>query len=622
MENKNIIVRITDILDNAIKYFEESYKLGEERFYTIKDGVDSETAKKNNSLECPVAFVIFGKNTSGDQHIIKKIYMGMGKIKNESGKWKIIYLITLKSESELLIDNFISTCELDIRKDFEFNSFLHVEKSKKLKEQIIFLIKELYKPVSEDKCYHQIDGDKKFHEYSQKNQWCKRIVYIDESDAKRSEFQRDYERIIHAKAFRRLVDKAQIFTSAKGDHYRTRMTHTLEVAQIARAIAIKLNLNVDLAEAIALAHDIGHTPFGHQGERTLDKILKGKKPFDFIKMDDNEHNSFGGFKHNFQGLRVVGLLEEKYIEYEGLNLSYQVLEGILKHTGGKIKDCDFCDKRELCDEKCFDLDVFTPYMDIKKLYKEYKFATTLEGQIVAIADEIAQRSHDLDDSFAAKILTTEEMIGYLDLRKMAALKEDLEKVLNELNEFKGKNRAFINEEELRHSRIVSSIIHFFINDVVNESKEKIEMFKENEFYINEHRFNEQLIDFSQNGKVLCRYLEKIISKKVINSTEVVQFDNKAEQIVCGLFKAYYNNPRLLHTSTLRRLYVEMRKDTIDVIDFLNGDRDVVDKEINKIINDNTFAYINKRKILVRTVADYIAGMTDSYAINEYKKIYI
>lgn len=400
------------------------------------------------------------------------------------------------------------------------------------------------------------------------------------------------------------------------------MTHTLEVAQIARAIAIKLNLNVDLAEAIALAHDIGHTPFGHQGERTLDKILKGKKPFDFIKMDDNEHNSFGGFKHNFQGLRVVGLLEEKYIEYEGLNLSYQVLEGILKHTGGKIKDCDFCDKRELCDEKCFDLDVFTPYMDIKKLYKEYTFATTLEGQIVAIADEIAQRSHDLDDSFAAKILTTEEMIGYLDLRKMAALKEDLEKVLNELNEFKGKNRAFINEEELRHSRIVSSIIHFFINDVVNESKEKIKMFKENEFYINEHRFNEQLIDFSQNGKVLCRYLEKIISKKVINSTEVVQFDNKAEQIVCGLFKAYYNNPRLLHTSTLRRLYVEMRKDTIDVIDFLNGDRDVVDKEINKIINDNTSAYINKRKILVRTIADYIAGMTDSYAINEYKKIYI
>ena len=266
--------------------------------------------------------------------------------------------------------------------------------------------------------------------------------------------------------------------------------------------------------------------------------------------------------------------------------------------------------------------LFFGHEEIKKLYKEYTFATTLEGQIVAIADEIAQRSHDLDDSFAAKILTTEEMIGYLDLRKMAALKEDLEKVLNELNEFKGKNRAFINEEELRHSRIVSSIIHFFINDVVNESKEKIKMFKENEFYINEHRFNEQLIDFSQNGKVLCRYLEKIISKKVINSTEVVQFDNKAEQIVCGLFKAYYNNPRLLHTSTLRRLYVEMRKDTIDVIDFLNGDRDVVDKEINKIINDNTSAYINKRKILVRTIADYIAGMTDSYAINEYKKIYI
>jgi dGTPase len=154
------------------------------------------------------------------------------------------------------------------------------------------------KPVAEQ-CYPSIQKENSMHEYGQHNEHCKRPIGLMEEQEYRSEFQRDYERIVHAKAYRRLVDKAQIFTSSKGDHYRTRLTHTLEVAQIARAIANGLNLNVELTEAIALAHDLGHTPFGHQGERTLDDILKMR--IDIIKYTPDENKNFyGGFSITFK----------------------------------------------------------------------------------------------------------------------------------------------------------------------------------------------------------------------------------------------------------------------------------------------------------------------------------
>lgn len=169
---------------------------------------------------------------------------------------------------------------------------------------------------------------------AQRSRYVKRVIAKGDIRENRTEFQRDWERIIHSKSFRRLEDKAQIYTLSKGDHFRTRLTHTLEVAQIARGIARELKLNEDLVEAIALGHDLGHTPFGHVGERTLNEILENED----VK---------GGFKHNFQGVKVVNYLEEKYGEFEGIDLTYQVIEGILKHT--KVCSCDYdklCNKNK------------------------------------------------------------------------------------------------------------------------------------------------------------------------------------------------------------------------------------------------------------------------------------
>lgn len=627
MDEKIIIVRVKEDVSQPIKYLEESLNSKASRYYSVNYD-DSSVVADNNGLNCLVAFVIYRK--SDKEHYVSCIYLGNGSIRQNEVRWVIEYTILKKKTSRMFIDNFVSNSELDLQNDFELHSFVNIEAAPDLIEQVSFVMKEPYrihpKPIT-DQIYPKLELETNLHEYSQFNEHCKRPIGKIAVDEDRPEYQRDYERIVHAKAYRRLVDKAQIFTSAKGDHYRTRMTHTQEVAQIARAIARGLRLNVDLTEAIALAHDLGHTPFGHQGERTLDEILKNK-----IKLVDHfpeEKNYFGGFKHNFHGLRVVNVLEEKYVQFEGLDLSYQVLEGILKHTKVKLRDCPKCAKKDDCDLNCFDLKEFMPNEDIKPLYPDYPFATTLEGQVVFIADEIAQRSHDLDDSFSANILHSDELEKYLSLQKMTILKQKLEDISTEIRQALFDNRSFVDIEELRHSRIVSAVIEFFIHDVIQNSQETIRDYHEDEFYINEHRFGQKLIDFSNNGKVLCNYLEKIISKKVINDSEVVRFDNTAKRVVSELFKAYYENPKLLHKGTLRRIYIETRKHCDEVVDFSNGDLNVVRNEIFKITKvdfstlkgQDANEYPLKKRILIRGIVDYIAGMTDSYAVSEYNKIY-
>ena len=196
-----------------------------------------------------------------------------------------------------------------------------------------------------------------------------------------------------------------------------------------------------------------------------------------------------------------------------------------------------------------------------------------------------------------------------------------------------KNRAFVDTGELRRSRIVSLVVGLFIEDVINCSRTNIENFQENDLYKNEHQFSELLINFSKEGKILCDYLGKIISKKVINSVDVLRFDNKAAMIVESLFRAYYNNPKLLHKGTMQRVYIEMRNASSDVIDFKNGDhklvkdeliaittKDICDNEMMRTPDENE--YWEKRKILVRNIVDYVSGMTDSYAVNEYNSIYL
>lgn len=206
------------------------------------------------------------------------------------------------------------------------------------------------------------------------------------NDTERSEFARDRDRILFSRPFRRLQHKAQVFSNEKGDHYRTRLTHTLEVCQISRSLARYLDANEDLAEAIALGHDIGHAPFGHQGERVLDEVMSGEDNLGLIKYPLN----LGGFNHNYNSIRILDVVQSKYENYEGLNLSWQVLEGILKHTKTKSK---WDIKRFVNNESL-----------IGKLHLDSKFSVTLEGQIVEVADEIAQRQHDIDDGLRNKEL--------------------------------------------------------------------------------------------------------------------------------------------------------------------------------------------------------------------------
>lgn len=475
------------------------------------------------------------------------------------------------------------------------------------------------------KGYEQRREEEYLHKYAQHNEHCEKVWGLSDVTPERGEFQRDRERIVNSKAFRRMVDKAQIFTSSKGDHYRTRMTHTMEVAQIARSISNSLGLNIDLTEAIALGHDLGHTPFGHQGERTLYDILAGHITVGLPVM--NGKNVYGGFKHNAQSVRMINCLEEKYPEHEGLDVSYQVLEGVLKHTGFRQKQCAGC-KAEKCDMGCCDLQVFLGKGDIGCLFIEYSHATTLEGQVVAVADEIAQRSHDVDDAMSAGLLSFSELQNFLMNHRMTPLWDRMEKSFQRMKE---SSRIYTSESQMICARVISDIINYLVNDVLKEAKGRMSKFQEDELYRNRHRFSERLVSFSEEGNKICNLLETMVSTKVINSSEVSRFDYNAARVVKSLFEIYYGQPKLLHENTLRKAYIDMLAQTGDVINFVEDEPQKVKRELDAITKcvecsgysegtENQRKIWVKHRILVRTIVDYIAGMTDSYAMNEYRML--
>ena len=273
------------------------------------------------------------------------------------------------------------------------------------KKQIEENIKDIYrkyaqKPSINDRRFKNLDRIHPYYKFVNRN-----------------EFLRDRDRIIFSKAFRRLEHKAQVYSHEKGDHFRTRLTHTLEVMQIAKSIGKNLGLNEDLIEAIALGHDIGHTPFGHEGEKVLDMIMRGE---DDLGGKLRFKINYGGFKHNFHSLRILDILERKYEYNKGLNLTWQVLEGILKHTSVKKNG------------KTWELYRFvqSPKFLIPFMKDEYlDFSVTLEGQVVAIADEIAQRQHDLDDGLRDKEL------GLMENRIIGEIQDAISDSINPLSRF-------------------------------------------------------------------------------------------------------------------------------------------------------------------------------------------
>lgn len=568
MGNKIIYIKLKEGC-KPIEYFRNSFDERKNYYYNLSSYAEDELEISKACIDS--SYFLIALIHDNDKIIYS--YLGTGTISHNDKGFSIKFSIKSKLNYGTAIKNICKLSELSLSDDFAKDEYVLKEESELIAKQIDFIINRPFEEKTKEQRYEKINSEDGLDDLAQRNEYCERAYNLRAPKQHRGEFQRDYERIVHSKAFRRMVDKAQVFSASKGDYYRTRMTHTQAVSQIARGIAEGLGLNMYLTEAIALGHDIGHTPFGHQGERTLDSILQGK--FNIIKNVESFTGdlSFGGFKHNYQSIRVATLLEEEYTEICGMDLSYQTLEGMLKHT--KLKRDNYS------------LDQFISSDDASdKLHFTQDFCSTLEGQVVAIADEIAQRGHDLDDAFSSGAMEFDDFKNYLAVKKMKKLLDIVEEVNKDLTSMGGKNRRFVDKKELRNSRTVSAIVSYFINDVINCSKGKMSEYDLSEFKGNHNRVKEELICFSEETSTLNKYLETIISSKVINSPEVSLFDNNAETIISGLFKAYYNNPRLLHKGTQRKLYINLRNISENVVDFEYGNHEVIKEEFDMITNEN------------------------------------
>lgn len=431
--------------------------------------------------------------------------------------------------------------------------------------------------------------------------------------SKRTAFQRDKDRILYSKAFRRMMHKTQVCVIGEmNEHLRTRLTHTLEVSQIARSIARDLNLNVDLAEAIALGHDVGHTPFGHAGERVLSEFLSGKdkKIAQDFGLDIAKINI--GFKHNFQSVRLLTELEKGYYGIKGLNITHPVLEGILKHT--KIIDKDT--------KKLIEYENIT---NNPKYHMDQEFSCSIEGQIVALADEIAQVSHDLEDAIEANYES--DAIIWDKLNKLITIDE-----IHDIND-----QEFIIKTEGKPSGIderyfknfISYIIGQLIYHAVTTIKKNIEDYIQEKrrysinspigYPITANLATEEVV-FKDSELYLT--LKEIKDNYITNNYKINMIDGKARFIIRRLIKAYLTNPKQLPDLYLKQYSNECNiKDIVDKIPSdTDGEKNI--RYLNKdLITEGLETAIRNDPKFLRTICDYIASMTDNYAIEEYQRLY-
>jgi len=384
--------------------------------------------------------------------------------------------------------------------------------------------------------------DKILAPYAMRSRLSRLRKHPEEEHPYRGIYQRDRDRIIHSTAFRRLEYKTQVFVNHEGDHYRTRLTHTLEVAQIARSIARALRLNEDLVEAIALAHDLGHTPFGHSGEEILHTLMK----------------NHGGFDHNLQGLRVVDYLEERYPNFQGLNLTWEVREGILKHTTKY-------DRGRKSDEANNSL-LPLSYAGVSLEELEPNLPPLLETQVVDIADEIAYDNHDLDDGLNSKLLELKEL-----------QKIELWEKANVLV----KKRYPNVEGKIERIQTIRTIIDLQVSDVITNSSRVLK--EMNIKSIEDVRKNPQrIISFSREMENLRQPMREYLLNNLYRHYRVIRMADKAKRFIEELFHVYINRIEQLPPSARKRLAWEDP---------------------------------------YRVVCDYIAGMTDRFALEEYKKLF-
>jgi len=353
-------------------------------------------------------------------------------------------------------------------------------------------------------------------DYAVKSSETKGRKYPEMEHSLRTPFQRDRDRIIHSTAFRRLEYKTQVFIYYEGDYYRNRLTHTLEVQQLARTIARVLNVNEDLVEAISLAHDLGHTPFGHKGESVLDEIMKKQ--------------GYEGFEHNSHGLKVVDKIERRTSLFPGLNLTYEVREGIIKHATSYDLP------------KQAGLEEFTQFL-----------SSSIEAQIVSLCDEIAYTCHDLDDGIKSEIIKTEDL-------KTIALWKEIEKT----------SKDDCPDAGLKRRMMIRNFINYLVNDLVEQSRKNLK----NSAVKNTddvRKLKSCLISHSENIKIKHTELRKFLEDNMYFHYRVIRMTQKAARIIKDLFSTYLAEPRQLPPGTQTRLNKEPKE--IVICDYIAGKTD-------------------------------------------------
>ena len=357
-------------------------------------------------------------------------------------------------------------------------------------------------------------------------------IYDEKENSVRSPYQRDRDRIIHSSSFRRLKHKTQVFVNTEDDHYRTRLTHSMEVSQISRTLARSLGLNEDLCETLSLSHDLGHTPFGHAGEEVLNQCMKGH----------------GGFDHNIQTLRIVTLLENKYYKFFGLNLTIETLDGLIKHNG-PIKNQNRYNK--ILKNNSF------------KNKINFDASPSLEAQVAALSDDIAYNNHDLEDGLRADLFTIEKF-------------SSITFISNLINKHMKNTKNF--RREIIINQIVRELINAMVIDVINTTNKNLE--KYNPQSIEDiYQQDRMIVDFSDNMKKTDIQIKDFLRHNMYNHKKVMINTNKGKIIIKDLFN-------------------------------------YLSKNTKKYISDELL----KKEKKERVVADFIAGMTDRYAVNLHKKI--
>lgn len=385
--------------------------------------------------------------------------------------------------------------------------------------------------------------------YAEKSATSRGRQYGGEPHPYRTEFQKDRDRIIHTTAFRRLQYKTQVFINYEGDYYRTRLTHTMEAAQMARSIARALRVNEDLSEAIILAHDLGHSPFGHSGEVTLDRLMLER-----MGLDPNDPANVGrGYNHNVQSLRIVDRLEQRWPGYNGLNLTWETREGMVKHVT--------------------EYDVVAPEFVAPFLPA---WRPSVEAQLVNYADELAYSVHDLDDGLRSGILTA-DMSALQDVRLWQAILPYAEGPFSELN---------------RHV-MIRKLFDLVVTDLIRTTAANLEA-------ANPHsaddvrRLAQPVVRLSAEMAAYVAELKRFLYENMYRAPRVVRMFRKAERVLIGLFEAFEEDYRQLPTKTRARLLT-----------------------VNPEVRDGGGFTIKG----YRVVTDYIAGMTDRYALDEHKRLY-